>query len=59
MLRRLRHASIIGDIDWIPIEVRRGKRYTADERIQNFIQQTTLPPLEFCNCPVQLAPCCA
>ena len=42
--RRLQHDSIIGDINWIPIEVGRGKRYTADERIQNFLQQTALPP---------------
>ena len=38
--RRLQHDSIIGDINWIPIEVGRGKRYTADERIQNFLEQT-------------------
>ena len=42
--RRLQHDSIIGDINWISIEVGRGKRYTADERIQNFLQQTALPP---------------
>ena len=42
--RCLQHDSIIGDINWIPIEVGRGKRYTADERIQNFLQQTALPP---------------
>ena len=42
--RRLQHDSIIGDINWIPIEVGRGKRYTADERIQNFLEQTALPP---------------
>ena len=32
--RRLWHASIIGDINWGTIEVGRGERYTADERIQ-------------------------
>ena len=42
--RRLQHNSIVGDINWISIEVGRGKRYTADERIQNFLQQTALPP---------------
>ena len=42
--RRLQHDSIIGDINWIPIEVGRTKRYTAHERIQKFLQQTALPP---------------
>ena len=42
--RRLQHDSIIGDINWIPIEVGLGKRYTADERTQNFFEQTALPP---------------
>ena len=42
--RRLWHASIIGDINWIPIEVGQGERYTADKRIRNFLQQTALPP---------------
>ena len=42
--RRLQHDSIIGDINWIPIEVGRTKRYTAHERIPKFLQQTALPP---------------
>ena len=42
--RCLQHDSIIGDINWIPIEVGRTKRYTAHERIQKFLQQTALPP---------------
>ena len=42
--RRLQHDSIIGDMNWIPIEVGRNKHYTAHERIQNFLQQTALPP---------------
>ena len=33
----------IGDINWIPVEVGRTKRYTAYERIQKFLQQTALP----------------
>ena len=35
---------MIGDMNWIPIEVGRNKHYTAHERIQNFLQQTALPP---------------
>ena len=42
--RRLLHASIIDDMNWIPIEVGQGKRYTADEQFQNFIQQASLSP---------------
>ena len=42
--RRLQHDSTIGNINWIPIEVGQTKRYTAHERIQNFLQQTALPP---------------
>ena len=42
--RRLQHDSIIGDINGIPIKVGQGKRYTADERLQNFLQQSALPP---------------
>ena len=44
LLRCLQHDSIISNINWIPIEVGRGKRYTAYEWIQNFLQQTALPP---------------
>ena len=32
LLRRLQHGSIIGDMNWIPIEVGRTKRYTARKR---------------------------
>ena len=42
--RRVLHASIIGDMNWIPIEVGLGKRHTAEEWTQNFLQHTTLPP---------------
>ena len=44
--RRLKHSSdsIIGDINWIPIEVGQTKRYTAHERIHHILQQTALPP---------------
>ena len=42
--RRLQHESIIGYINWIPIEVGLAKSYTAHELIQNFLQQTALPP---------------
>ena len=42
--RRLQHDSIIGNINWIPIEVGQTTRYTAHERIQKFLQQTALPP---------------
>ena len=38
------HGSIISDMNWVPIEVARTTRYTAHERIQNFLQQTALPP---------------
>ena len=48
LLRRLQHDSIICNINWISIEVGRGKCYTADERIQkldqNLLEQTALPP---------------
>ena len=54
--RRLQHDSIIGDINWIPIEVGRGKRYTADERIQNFLQQTALPPAGFLQSSSSVGP---
>ena len=45
--RRLLHATIISNMNWIiwiPVEVGQGKHCTADQRIQNFIQQTALPP---------------
>ena len=59
--RRLQHDSIIGDINWIPIDVGRGKRYTADELIQTVTSSSRqLCPLSvFYNRPVQLAPGCA
>ena len=52
----LQHDSIIGNINWIPIEVGRGKRYTADERIQNFLQQTALPPAGVLQSSISVGP---
>ena len=57
--RRLQHDSLIGDINWIPIEVGRGKRYTADERIQNFLEQTALPPSCVLQSSSSVGPGCA
>ena len=44
------HASIIGNMNWIPIEVGgggaiSGKYYTTEERIRNFLQQWLSSPL--------------
>ena len=46
MLRRLQHDSILGNMNWFPIEVGWTKCYIAHELIQNFLQQTALPPDE-------------
>ena len=52
--RRLQHDSIIGNMNWIPIEVGLPNRYTAHERIQNFLQQSgsrqLCPPRSVCIC---------